>query len=53
MKAKKIIMVFDSDSFTNYERIGFLRDMEGGGYDYISENITQDGETEFTFISNF
>ena len=49
MKAKKIIMTFDSDSFTDYERIGFLRDMEGNNYDCISENITQDGETEFTF----
>lgn len=50
MKAKKIIMVFDSDSFTNYERMSFLRDWESDGYDCISENRTQDGETEFTFI---
>lgn len=50
MKAKKIIMIFDSDSFTNYERINFLREWESDGYDCISENRTQDGETEFAFI---
>ena len=51
MKAKKIIMIFDSESFTNYERISFLREMEGNKYDLITENVTQDGETEFTFIN--
>ena len=50
MKAKKITMIFDSESFTNYERISFLREMEGNNYDLITENVTQDGETEFTFI---
>jgi len=55
MKAKKITMIFDSESFTNYERISFLREMEGNGLLYDKELClarSKELDTKIEEISN-